>query len=1100
MQFRLLISLSLSLVLDLTLSLSAAAADWACHAASSGACAYGFGPMCQPHYLCPNPQQGMCLVQQPPLTTVCSTAPGTGVCDMAPSNTGAVPDGVLCCTTSADCPAPPSYGQPPSACGSMACNNGYCVTRSPQNPGTGDASDQPCCRNSGDCHTSKPCSAAWCGADSHCHVQAIPGCCGAGGPGCPGSQACQVLPGNAEGLCTKGCQADTDCDLGDCHPRVCNTATHICILATDGAGKPLSPTPGCCRTDRDCQPLGPGRQCNASSHQCTPALPAAGTVAVGAACGGTADCQVVGSQIPVCAACVGDCAGCRDSTAAADGKCQNCQVAACKASGAICTTSYLAKGSCVTAGNVPCAQADPTLTCDAITGMCIQKSCDDGNACTADGLLPDGTCVHSVITGACDDGDACTQGDLCSAGVCVSGTFPCNDNNSNTIDRCNGQSGIGVCSHFNPCDDQDPCTVDTVVNPSPVQCTKAPATNGTPCSDGSACSTGDTCQQGVCTGGTPRLFTTSFDHLFTNNGGSTQSASDTARAVAIGAASITAVGSTNGADGKAKGWMVGTNLAGAEVCRMGVGVQESGGTSTAQAVLVVPTAGGTSCSGGPCDHPGQYAVVGYDWPPFGQATQRGFVQFAGAVASGAASAPEGAYNKCAAYGAEHFYDNVYGSASAGDQLVAAATLGDSLILMGQSQNGDWHPWILRTDLNGAVLWNYVDATVAPSGGVGDVDNSNAGVTVTAGTVLAGGSVVLAGYTTGSKWWMGMYNPAAATNKRMGAPLTASGFLANTTSHLYGIAALGDGGAVAVGDYVDGSVTRVLMVRVSPTGSVEQKSIGTGYVGQTAVAFADGSLAIGASAAGSASISQPGAIFRLGPTGAQYWALSYANNAPAAAVGFDTSSLLVAGLSSSNGNDFWLGGIDVGGNTSCQNSKACYGQNLPPAPSGNVCKYLTCSNGTWGPIDNFEACDLGGADQCFVGKCAGGVCGKVAQAAGWKVKPSGVGCQTGNECMVDAKCDGVGGCGGATPAPQNTICGGGTLGDTCSGRCPAPAPNVTSFCGYAPQGSSCSVGLCSNANSGFCAANHTCVGATEAIRSGACGVNSVCGGTRCMTHP
>lgn len=140
----------------MSLSSVAIAGDWTCHSPVWGACAYGFGPLCQPHYACPNPQPNpqpdMCVLMSDPPTPVCSAGPASGVCDAGTSGTGAVPDGVLCCATDADCPPPPSYGQPAVACGSMACNNGYCVARGPQNPGNGDASGQPCCRSNNESH------------------------------------------------------------------------------------------------------------------------------------------------------------------------------------------------------------------------------------------------------------------------------------------------------------------------------------------------------------------------------------------------------------------------------------------------------------------------------------------------------------------------------------------------------------------------------------------------------------------------------------------------------------------------------------------------------------------------------------------------------------------------------------------------------------------------------------------------------------------------------------------------------------------------------------------------------------------------------------
>lgn len=45
--------------------------------------------------------------------------------------------------------------------------------------------------------------------------------------------------------------------------------------------------------------------------------------------------------------------------------------------------------------------------------------CDDGNVCTDDSCLADGTCVYANNEEPCDDGDTCTQTDACQAGHCV---------------------------------------------------------------------------------------------------------------------------------------------------------------------------------------------------------------------------------------------------------------------------------------------------------------------------------------------------------------------------------------------------------------------------------------------------------------------------------------------------------------------------------------------------------------------------------------------------------------------------------------------------------------------------------------------------------
>lgn len=48
-------------------------------------------------------------------------------------------------------------------------------------------------------------------------------------------------------------------------------------------------------------------------------------------------------------------------------------------------------------------------------------SCDDGNPCTDDSCSPGVGCVHSATTKACDDGKSCTSGEHCLAGKCAGG-------------------------------------------------------------------------------------------------------------------------------------------------------------------------------------------------------------------------------------------------------------------------------------------------------------------------------------------------------------------------------------------------------------------------------------------------------------------------------------------------------------------------------------------------------------------------------------------------------------------------------------------------------------------------------------------------------
>ncbi len=71
----------------------------------------------------------------------------------------------------------------------------------------------------------------------------------------------------------------------------------------------------------------------------------------------------------------------------------------------------------------------------------VVKDCNDGNPCTNNGCNPqNGQCTSTPNTASCDDEFACTKGDYCQNGQCRQGTPIV-------------------------CDDGDPCTVGTCVEP-----------------------------------------------------------------------------------------------------------------------------------------------------------------------------------------------------------------------------------------------------------------------------------------------------------------------------------------------------------------------------------------------------------------------------------------------------------------------------------------------------------------------------------------------------------------------------------------------------------------------------------------------------------
>jgi hypothetical protein len=202
-----------------------------------------------------------------------------------------------------------------------------------------------------------------------------------------------------------------------------------------------------------------------------------------------------------------------------------------------CTTDTCATTGCVHAplegsacGTATCAGSvwHNAGTCHA--GSCqpgATSDCHDANPCTTD-TCTIGGCVHSLA-----DGEPCGPGgctglawrgkSLCAGGSCTAGVpIPCDDGNPCTLDTCSATDGCkhafsgALCDDGNACttgesctggtcgggktktcQDGNPCTTD-VCKPGP-GCVHAPSAGK--CDDGDACTVGDLCGNGVCVAG-----------------------------------------------------------------------------------------------------------------------------------------------------------------------------------------------------------------------------------------------------------------------------------------------------------------------------------------------------------------------------------------------------------------------------------------------------------------------------------------------------------------------------------------------------------------------------------------------------------------------
>jgi hypothetical protein len=176
-------------------------------------------------------------------------------------------------------------------------------------------------------------------------------------------------------------------------------------------------------------------------------------------------------------------------------------------SGDTCTATAAGEVVCQ-AERRACDDGDPCTVdaCDPATGDCVvaPKSCDDGNPCTNDLCDPaTGTCLRSFASGGCEDGNLCTENDICDGGRCVAGTasgVSCHHaGNLCGVGRCFGS----FCIVDSACDDLNPCTADSCVDPSVGTCVHS-SLEGLTCEDDDRCTTGEICTDGTCGGGVPQ--------------------------------------------------------------------------------------------------------------------------------------------------------------------------------------------------------------------------------------------------------------------------------------------------------------------------------------------------------------------------------------------------------------------------------------------------------------------------------------------------------------------------------------------------------------------------------------------------------------------
>ena len=373
---------------------------------------------------------------------------------------------------------------------------------------------------------------------------------------CDDLDPCTVADRCEEGTCAGvavpcDCQTDADCgelEDGDlCNgtlacdleqwPHKCTVVEETVVICPepDGADAPCL-TASCNPEDSSCSLVAAheGAPCD-DGDPCT-----LGDACVGGLC--------TGGPKPICK----DDNPCTDDTCQAGEGCIFTPNQLPCGDGNVCTTEdSCVDGSCIGGPELICDDGNPCNgdeNCDLAVGciggqapdcddgnMCngvewcnpssgcvggLPLACDDDDPCTDDSCDGQVGCVHQLNDGPCDDDNKCTTGDACQAGQCVYfELLDCDDGNVCSDDSCDPAVGCVYANNTAPCDDGDPCSLNTTCDAGQCQgqslldcddgnaCTEDFCDGNlgcgheyvdAACDDGNLCTTGDQCVEGKC--------------------------------------------------------------------------------------------------------------------------------------------------------------------------------------------------------------------------------------------------------------------------------------------------------------------------------------------------------------------------------------------------------------------------------------------------------------------------------------------------------------------------------------------------------------------------------------------------------------------------
>ncbi len=737
---------------------------------------------------------------------------------------------------------------------------------------------------------------------------------------------------------------------------------------------------------------------------------------------------------------------------------------------------------------------------------CAGKNCDDGSPCTAD-TCKLGVCDHAAASGGACDTDKCNVDGVCVAGTCTATKkVSCDDGLGCTLDSCDAGSG---CGHFalnnsaacaddpcmtgqtcvggacqggaaTNCDDGDVCTDDTCA--APTGC--AHVANTAPCDDGDACTAPDFCSGGQCAGASK------FTDATVGGGGNDA----VAQLLGVGGGFVWAGTTDSQGAGQQDFWLVHTDLAGKAIWETTYGGAQADQASDARALSDGYLVLGSTLSKGNgaldawlirTDLNGvvlwdQTYGSNLDDTGLGLTTDASGIAFVGTTTT-AAGFTDAALRHVSLAGDATWSVTLGGTGE--DSLSGIGALSDGYILAGHTSSsgaGGNDVWLVRTDLNGAVVWQKTYGTA------GD-DGANAVIALPNG-YLAAGTTNGKGFGGSDAWLVRTdLNGVKLWDKTYGGKLyddarriiaTPNGFAFSGTT-----ASTGAGGNEMWLVRIDGFGNKVYGFPYGGTGDDGNANL---------VALTDG--------------------FALG--------------------GY-------AGSKGAGGTDAWLRRVDLFGNATCALSGACTGKLTSDCSDGNACTTDLCDaahSGCWhggadgmlcddglqctatdvctskvcsGVVlncDDANACTADSCDPEFgcvneslnTGPCGGDACASAGVCAnGTCVGALPINCDDGKACTDDS-CAPATGCkninNDANACSDGNAC---TVADHCAaGQC----VGGTSACddGNVCTDDSCNPTTgCVNANNnGACDDGNSCT--TEACAGGKCGATALADGVTCAT--